>query len=144
MTGVEALIGSWQLRTYDLRTADDVIISRPLGDDPHGLLLYTADGRMAVFHARRGRETPAARSWAAVESEDRAAASLGFDSYAGRYEWLGDRVVHQVEISLLPSWIGARLVRLARLDGDTLTLRADRMPADRATPVLVWERSDPG
>jgi hypothetical protein len=47
-----------------------------------------------------------------------------FVAYAGRYSFHGDRVVHHVELSLFPSWVGSDQERWVELAGDRLTLSA--------------------
>ena len=133
------ITGTWRLADYFMEggAAEGV---RPLGDTPLGRLLYGADGHMAVQYMDGDRPLMRSASWRGSTDEEKLAAVRAFGAYAGRYEWLGDRVVHHVEAGVYPNWIGARLVRLAVLDGDRLTLRADRSPAQPPTPVLVWER----
>ncbi len=40
----EALVGAWQLRSWENRAADGQV-TYPMGTDALGSLLYTADGR---------------------------------------------------------------------------------------------------
>jgi lipocalin-like protein len=42
--GREALVGAWQLRSWENR-ADDGQVTYPMGTDALGSLLYTADNR---------------------------------------------------------------------------------------------------
>ena len=63
--------------------------------------------------------------WATVParaSPRRPRPSTATCSYAGRYEFLGDRVVHHIEIALIPDWVGRTLERLVDLDGARLIL----------------------
>lgn len=137
---VDGPVGAWDLVAYELRDASDAVVEHPLGARPLGLLVYAADGHMSVFHARRERTAPDARSWAHLTDVERAVASRGFDSYGGRFEWYGDHVVHEVEVALYPGWIGRRLVRRAELDGDVLVLRAEHTPPGESRPALTWRR----
>src|SRR5215207_6444956 len=57
--------------------------------------------------------------------EEEAQAEETYVSYCGRYEFLGDTVVHHVELSLFPNWI----------DVEHTTAIAQGHPADR-TPHL--------
>jgi hypothetical protein len=62
---------------------------------------------------------------------------------AGRYSFLGDRVIHHVELSLFPNWVGSDQERWVELVGDRLTLTASRLLAGKQqVPRLVWERVD--
>ncbi|HKZ81830.1 MAG TPA: lipocalin-like domain-containing protein [Pyrinomonadaceae bacterium] len=63
-------------------------------------------------------------------------------SYCGRYEFQGDRVMHYVELSLFPNWIGLSQERLLNLAGNRLRLSTRPMLLDgkQQTAQLVWER----
>jgi hypothetical protein len=51
-------------------------------------------------------------------------------------------VVHHVEQSLMPNWIGAEQVRLAMLDGSRVTLSTPLLPVGGRQQIatLVWQR----
>jgi hypothetical protein len=44
-------------------------------------------------------------------------------AYAGGYSFDGDRVVHHVELSLFPDWVGSDQERSVKLAGARLTLK---------------------
>jgi hypothetical protein len=50
----------------------------------------------------------------------------GFVAYAGRYRFDGDRVVHHVELSLFPNWVGSDQERAVELSGP---VDPERQPA---------------
>ena len=52
--GREALVGAWQLLSWENRAADGQV-SYPMGTDALGVLLYTASGRFSVTISRPGR-----------------------------------------------------------------------------------------
>jgi hypothetical protein len=64
-------------------------------------------------------------------------AALHFNSYGGRYEIEGERVHHQVEVALYPDWIGKRLTRTFRFDGERLSLSFE---AGGLSDRLEWLR----
>jgi hypothetical protein len=133
------IVGTWRLADYFMEgpPADG---ERPLGDDPLGRLIYGPDGYMAVEYMPGDRPPLATENWRWTTDAERLAAVRHYGGYSGRYEWLGDRVVHHVEASVYPNWIGTAIVRRTVLDGSRLTLRADRSPGQPPTPVLIWER----
>jgi hypothetical protein len=53
-----------------------------------------------------------------------------------------DTVIHHIEVCSYPNWIGNAQVRLAKLDGDLLTLSAKPMTfqGGERTAQLVCER----
>jgi hypothetical protein len=121
-------------------------LSQPFGPDPSGLLVYGADGRMLVqaMDPRRPR-------WSKDPSEteraaERTAAADGYIAYAGRFEVEDGEtpfVVHHVETSLVPNWVGRPQRRAVALDGDRLTLTAPELDVGggrSAVPVLTWRR----
>jgi len=59
----------------------------------------------------------------------------------GQYEFQGDRVIHYVELSLFPNWIGLSQERLLNLAGNRLTLSTRPMLLDgkQQTAHLVWD-----
>ncbi|MNZ92114.1 hypothetical protein D3C78_1111250 [compost metagenome] len=64
--------------------------------------------------------------------------------YFGRYQVdeSEQRVVHQVEGSSFPNWIGSRQVRFYRFSGDRLELRTVPLQFGNGvqTGELVWQR----
>jgi hypothetical protein len=115
----DALVGAWRLLSWENR-ADDGQVSYPMGTDALGYLLSGA-------------------------TEEKARAVEGFVAYAGRYSFHGDRVVHHVELSLFPNWVGSDQERSVELTGDRLTLSASPLllAGKQQVPRLVWERVDP-
>jgi Lipocalin-like domain len=142
--GSDVLVGGWRLVSWENRAADDQI-SYPMGTDALGYVLYTADGRFSVTISRRGRAGFAVGDLLSGTTEEKARAVEGFVAYAGRYSFHGDRVVHHVELSLFPNWVGTDQERSVELAGDRLTLSASPLllAGKQQVPRLVWERVGP-
>ena len=140
----EALVGAWKLHSWENRAADGQV-TYPMGTDALGSLLYTASGRFSVTISRRGRAGFAAGDLLSGTAEEKARAVEGFVAYAGRYSFHGDRVVHHVELSLFPNWVGTDQERSVERTGDRLTLSASPLllAGTQQVPRLVWERVDP-
>ena len=140
----DALVGAWRLVSWENRAADGQV-TYPMGTDALGSLLYTASGRFSVTISRRGRAGFAAGDLLSGASEEKAQAVEGFVAYAGRYSFHGDRVVHHVELSLFPNWVGTDQQRWVVLAGDRLILSASPLllAGTQQVPRLVWERVDP-
>jgi hypothetical protein len=139
-----ALVGAWRLVSWENRAADSQV-TYPMGTGALGYLLYTADGRFSVTISRRGRAGFAAGDLLGGTTEDKERAVEGFVAYAGRYDFLGDRVVHHVELSLFPNWVGSDQERWVELAGDRLTLSASPLllAGKQQVPRLLWERVNP-
>lgn len=125
-----AIVGTWRLRSWTALD-DDGTSSEPMGHEPSGLLVYAADGTMITVI------TPSPEG----ESDRSAAACF---AYAGRYEVRDDVVVHLVETSCRPDWVGTRQIRKLDLDADGTTLTLTSGPLELGgttrTHRLVWKR----
>ena len=140
----DALVGAWRLASWE-NQATDGQVSYPMGPDPNGYVLYTGEGRFSVTISRRGRAGFAAGDLLSGTAEEKARAMEGFVAYAGRYSFDGDRVVHHVELSLFPNWVGSDQERWVELAPDRLILSASPLllAGKLQVPRLVWERVDP-
>jgi hypothetical protein len=136
------LIGTWRLVSYELESADGAI-SYPYGQDPSGYLIYAADGYMSVAFMTSGRVPYASGDRLRSTPEERAAAADSYVSYCGRYELRDDRVIHHIEVSLFPNWVGVAQTRYITLAGNRLTLRTPPllMGGSTQTGHVTWERA---
>jgi hypothetical protein len=138
------LVGVWQLERWELVQPDGTS-QIPFGPSPQGRLVYTADGHMSVVISRPDRprlaDEPAARPL-----DQRAAAFDGAHAYAGRYQYHGDEVVHQVSVSTMPNYEGTSQRRRVAFAGDRLVLTTPPGRAAHLTPGsavfgrLTWRR----
>jgi hypothetical protein len=117
------LVGTWRLKVLEAHTADGV--SLPYGPDAVGYLAYTPDGYMFVTMMRPGRVALGTQSWFEWTPEQKERVATDFMMYCGRYEERDGQIVHHIEQSLLPDWVGTSKVRYATLDGDQLTLTTE-------------------
>ena len=142
MAGQEAithsLVGAWRLVAMEYRYPDGRV-RYPYGRDAVGYIIYTADGRMSATVMGDDRASFGTEYRRGEGTEAKAAAFEGYLSYAGRYEFLSDRVVHYVEVALIPNWVGNALVRLASFEGERLILSTEPESSGRVT-VITWER----
>ena len=138
------LTGDWRLSDWS-SVADDGGVVQPLGPTPMGILVYSSDGTMitTIAPAERPHLSSGDPLRGGPDDERRRSAET-FIAYSGRYAYDGVDVVHMVEMSLYPNWVGTRQVRHVRLsdDGSTLELSTDPMTLDgrRATQRLTWLR----
>ena len=138
----ERLIGTWRLRNWH---AYDVAGERqqPFGPDPLGYVVYTADGRMITTIGRARRE-PIGGDLLSAPDAGRSAAFASFVAYAGTFEVEGGDVIHRVEMSLFPDWVGSVQRRHVEMstDGADLVLRPELATAagGAARHELHWRR----
>lgn len=98
------LIGTWRLVDWTIRVGDRS--RRPWGGKATGLLTYTEEGRMWAALMATDRPDVPTKTLSAAPPQIRAAAASGFVMYAGTYSVEGDDVIHHVEVSLYPNWVG--------------------------------------
>jgi hypothetical protein len=136
------LIGTWRLVSWENRSVEGGQLSYPLGEDASGYIMYNEDGYMFVAIMAANRLRFATDDLLSATEEEEAQAEETYVSYCGRYDFLGDRVIHHVEMSLFPNWIGGDQERLVDLRGEQLTLstRALLLRGIRQTAHLIWER----
>jgi Lipocalin-like domain len=134
------VVGTWSLVSAWSST-DDGTKRESFGSSPSGVLTYGSDGRMMVLIANGGRKPLSADRVGAPEKE-RAEAFSTFLSYGGRYSLKEGKVVHHVEISSYPNWVGTDLVRTVAFEGDRITLTTPPISVGgkMQSTELVWER----
>ena len=136
------LIGTWRLVSWENRSVEDGQLSYPLGEDATGCIMHNEDGYMFVAIMGPNRPRFAADDLLSATEEEEARAEETYVSYCGRYDFDGDKVVHHVELSLFPNWIGGDQERLFDLRGSRLTLstRPLLLRGIKQTAHLIWER----
>lgn len=138
------LVGVWRLVSWSARAADGTV-TYPFGERATGQIIYTAGGEMAVQIAGAGRpDHPTEDPFAGNEAQQ-ASAYRSYLAYRGRFAVDGDAVVHLVEESLFPNWVGGAQRRLVSFDGDDLVLSTAPMLVGGTTVVneLRWRRMRP-
>lgn len=136
-----SLTGIWSLESCELETSGGEI-SYPFGIAPVGYIMYSHDGFMSVVIMSAGRQRFAANDILGGTSQEKIAAIDTYLSYSGRYETTQERVLHRIEVSLFPNWVGTTQERIVALHGDSLQLSTDPQVINGRpqTARLVWKR----
>ncbi len=137
---MQDFLGTWKLVSVETRKEDGEVHRR---GERVGYLLYNDEGYMSVAFMKEDRPEFASGDIRGGTVEEKAAAVEGYVSYCGRYEVKGDKVIHHIEVSLFPNWVGVRQERMYELDGDRLTLSTPLMLVGgrRLSTHLIWERA---
>lgn len=135
-------IGTWLLVSCEHRLRDKTIVY-PFGKAAKGLLIYTKDGHMSGTLMANGRRKFVSRELFGGTAEEKVNAAETYLHYAGRFEVSGTQVLHVVEFSLFPNWVGSIQKRFHRFFEDKLELRVGPFIAGgiKQTAHLVWVRS---
>ena len=134
----------WRLRSW-VALGDDGSETLPMGDAPTGLLAYTDGGTMVALMSPADRSRPfGSDDLTGGTPGEQASAFSTFVAYAGRYRVEGDTIIHTVETSLFPNWVGTVQRRRWTLsdDGGTLTLESPPIALRGVTrrQLLTWAR----
>jgi Lipocalin-like domain len=137
----DPVVGRWRLVSYVAR-AEDGSVAYPLGQNPTGGLIYTAGGWMSAQLGATDRSHLATDDLRGGTESDRAAAYDSYFAYCGTYAISGDNIVHNVEMCLLPNWVGTEQVRYFEVNGNELLLRTPPIEIGGTTLVndLTWAR----
>lgn len=148
MSGVpdDTLLGTWYLREAYAVDSQGERLFDVYGARPSGVIHYGADGRMTALITHDGRARLSGSDRQDATDAESASAYRSSIGYAGRYVREGDWIVHHVDISTYPNWVGTRLRREVRLAGDTVELRTAPQPQAGVETVLklVWQRAPVG
>ena len=138
------LFGTWKLESMVYEATASGQRSWAYGDHPDGYLSYSSDGRMYAIGMAHDRPKP--RDLVPTDEENLKLQGSMF-AYAGTYTADGQKVVHHVDISWNQSWTGTDLVRLYKLDGNTLTITTAPAPStidgEGGQWILVWKKVQP-
>ena len=104
-------------------------VFHPWGTDVRGRLTYDRAGHVSLQIAKVGRERFASDD---LETGTPAEIRCAWDSY---HAWFGrftvgldeQSVIHHIEASLFPNWVGVDQMRLVTLEDDGLVLRSKPM-----------------
>jgi hypothetical protein len=135
---VADIAGSWVLKSCYLQRLDNGKRFYHFGENPRGILIMHAGGRMAAVITPRDQPAP-------VGEAEMANAYGRLVAYSGLYRLEGNRFITDVDVSWLPGWVGSAQGRTFALDGDVLEIVSDPAPSPRGDgaeirAVLVWSR----
>jgi hypothetical protein len=136
-------IGAWRLVSFESRT-EDGRARLPYGSAAQGYLAYTAKGYLcvAIMDATRPRFANVGDFVDGTPQEQITAAKRNI-SYAGSYTIQDELIIHHVEVSLFPNWIGGDQGRFYEFSGNQLSLWTAPVliQGKQRTSHLTWERA---
>ena len=139
----DEFVGAWKLISFERRTTAGEV-TYPMGQTPVGRITYDGLGRMSAQIMRPDRPNFQATSASRGSPEEKIAAFDGYIAYYGTYS-INEKertVIHHVEASLYPNWVGSDQRRLFEFSQGQLILRAVNGSGGPGTESrLVWQRS---
>jgi hypothetical protein len=111
----KALIGVWQLISYQTEFQDGSPKRAMFGEHPRGYIIFTREGRLMSVIEAEGRKTPSTDS-------DRATLLKSLVAYSGKYRIEGDQWIVSIDTAWNPAWDGTDQVRSFQIVGNRLTV----------------------
>jgi hypothetical protein len=140
-------VGVWKLVSCESKNKTSGEARYPFGPNPVGRITYDQAGRMSALLMNPGRRpvggSPARGSTAVIgeaSCDEIREMVTGFIAYFGSFEIdeSARTVIHHVQASLIPSWVGKDLRRTYEFSrANQLVLTAT---SDLGTTRLVWQR----
>ena len=138
----DQVVGTWRLVSWMEQETETKAVHKLFGDNPLGLLTYTADGRMMVIFTDPNRKAAATRQPTEAEAAHLFKTMV---AYAGTYSVEGNKVIHKIEVSSNQAWNGTSQQRLFETKDNRLFLKTPPfMSAFLGKEIiseLVWERT---
>jgi len=138
-----SIVGTWTLAGADKILPDGKQV-QDYGADPHGIVIFTSDGRYAVEIFRSDRKKFASNDRTAGTPEEYRDAIMSTSAHFGRYVVDAEKgaIRFQVDRASFPNWDDTTRVSSFTLTGDTLTWRTPPRP-DGSIPVTILKRVTP-
>ncbi|MEM7801778.1 MAG: lipocalin-like domain-containing protein [Chloroflexota bacterium] len=133
----DKFVGAWELTDW-VTLLNGEFYSYPFGEGQKGRLIYGAGGNMMVILMQSDRPKFAASMLSKGSPEEKDAAISGYVSYSGTFRTEGDRMIHSVDFSLLPNWIGTELIRTITWDEGDLILES--LPTQTRSGKVISNR----
>lgn len=143
-TAKEQFSGTWKLLSWKIEQANGELIDTAMGPNPSGLIMYHPDGHMCAAIMRSDRPQFISSDALGGAPKEIKAAFEGYLSYCGSYQVNEQEhfVIHSIQVSWFPNWLGTEQKRFFQLDGDRLTLKTPPLIGFGKPQIhrLIWER----
>lgn len=138
-----SLVGTWVLTGADKILPGGKQVP-DYGTDPHGIAIFTSDGRYVIQIYRSDRKKFASNDRAAGTPDEYKDAILSTSAHFGHYTVDAQKgtISFKVDRASFPNWDDTTRVSTYTLTGDTLTWHTPPRP-DGSIPVTILKRANP-
>jgi hypothetical protein len=137
------LVGTWRLTSMEARTPSGET-KYPWGRAVVGRLTYSSNGQMSVQIMKANRPPFSSEDLEGGTAAEIQAAFDGYHAYFGTYSFDGRAraVIHRVEGSLFPNWMGRKQMRSVKVSARRLILTSSPILFGGQEEVFltVWDR----
>ena len=141
----ESIVGTWKLLSW-IYENDKGETVHYFGEHASGILMYDKAGYMNAQLMKDARQRFATDSISGGTPDETYGAFNSYLAYFGKYrEENPGEIVHTVEGSLFPNWLGNKEVRYGKIEGDRLILSTPPIQAGERKIVfyITWQRINP-
>lgn len=139
----EKIIGTWKLVSWKYKGEDNQLFDF-FGESPQGILMYGASGYMNAQLMKAERSNFLSESLTDGSLEEVREAYLSYAAYYGKYyENSPGEIIHIVEGSLFPNWVGHQEIRYGQINGEYLILTTPPIHAKGKEIIFIvtWRRN---
>ena len=140
----ERFFGTWKLVSWKIKRVNGDLIDSPLGPNALGCIMYDPGGQVGVALMRPDRPNFASNHLTEATPAEIKSGFEGYISYCGSYEVNEQErfVIHRLQLSSFPNWVGTEQKRYFEFAGDRLTLRTPPLTVLGEPQVhsLIWQR----
>lgn len=137
-------IGTWKMVAVEERRPNGEVVEPRYGARPSGYIMYAATGHVAVQIMKPGRPRFASNDAEQATQVEAKSAFDGYGAYFGTYEIneAEGYVIHHVEGSVFPNYVGTDQKRGFELSGDQLILKppSRQVGGEQHTTRVTWQR----
>lgn len=141
---VSQFIGTWKMVSVEERKPNGELVEPRYGARPSGYIMYDATGHVAVQIMKPGRPRFASDDAGQATAAEAKSAFDGYGAYFGTYEIneAEGYVIHHVEGSVFPNYVGSDQKRGFELSGDQLILKPPtrQVGGEQHTTRVTWQR----
>ena len=139
------LIGTWRLLSYIEVPIEGDDSLFPMGKQPFGILMYSADGYMSVQVSKNDRLLYQSNDKMMATQEEMYSSLQGYIAFTGTYTVDNNQgtVIYDIESSLFPNWKNKRQCRKVDFEGDILYLKSTAPILSNGVYVnsyMTWQR----
>jgi hypothetical protein len=139
----EKIVGTWKLVSWIYKNEQGESVHY-FGENAMGILMYDEHGFMAAQLMKTGRPPFSSNSISGGSAPETFGAFHSYLAYFGRYhEEAPGEIVHIVDGSLFPNWVGNKEVRYGKIEHDLLILNTPPIPVQDQKIVfhITWRRA---
>lgn len=132
-------VGSWELQAWTARLTNGEKVF-PFSEDAIGRITYDESGRMAVQIMKNNLPPFLSEDPLQAQPDEMINTYKGFIAYCGHYQvnHSFNQVIHQIEISSFPNWVGQQQIRNYKFEEDKLILSTGVIGSSRHK--LIWKK----